>query len=82
MPHINDRVLVFLAFLTTLVLMGILVASKGCTGTEPVMLALGTIATTLAGVLGGISRSSPGATTTTTTSDDKPPVTDTQTKTQ
>lgn len=53
-----DRHIVLIAFLATLVLMAFLVVFKGCSGAEPVMLALSSIATGLGGVLGGISRAS------------------------
>lgn len=66
--QINDRVLVFLAFVAVLLLIAVLVLVKGCTGTEPVLLTLGGSITTLVGVLGGISRSAHPETTTTATS--------------
>ena len=81
MPSINDRLLVFLAFLTVLILIAILVLVKGCSGAEPIMLVLGGSITTLVGVLGGISRgANPADTATTTTVSGNPPQTKTETK--
>ena len=79
MRPMNDRFLVFLAFSEVLLVIVLLVLTKGCTGAEPIMLVLGGSITTLVGVLGGISRAAHPETTTTTTATDPPKV---ETKTE
>ena len=65
----TDRTYVFFAFLAAVIIMAALVMFKGCGAGDGIVLALGSIATTLAGALAGISHSSGQPVSTTTTTD-------------
>ena len=69
----TDRAYVFMAFLAAVLIMAALVMFKGCGAGDGIVLALGSIATTLAGALAGISHSSTQPVSTTTTTDAKEP---------
>jgi hypothetical protein len=54
-----DRILVFAALAMVLLFMVGLVAFKGCTASDPIIMQLGTIATGLSGALCGLARNAP-----------------------
>ena len=70
---VTDRTYVFFAFLAAVLIMAALVILKGCGAGDGIVLALGSIATTLAGALAGISHSSGQPVSTTTTTDTAEP---------